>query len=137
MRRRRATSRARFRRRRPTCRWSTASASDPTASAEGAGAGSANKRSAGSYQFSRLQPSPWAISAAAGNEEAVPEALVGLAVLERLALQGQQRAAGRLQDRVARGDVPFHGRAVARIDVGRTLGDAAELDGRIHRLAQV
>jgi hypothetical protein len=26
---------------------------------------------------------------------------------------------------------------VARVDVGRALGDAAELDGRIHRLAAV
>src|ERR1700689_2839135 len=63
---------------------------------------------------------------APGDERTVHEFAARLAVTERLAVAGENRPAGRPQDRVARRRVPFHGRSEARIYVGGAVGNRAE-----------
>src|ERR1700722_19466928 len=53
-----------------------------------------------------------------------------LAILQRSPIERLDRAASRLQHRLRRAGVPFHGPPKTRIEIGPTLGYPAELQAR-------
>src|SRR5580704_2299053 len=63
----------------------------------------------------------------APGEEAVVLQIV-LAVMQRAAFHPHHRAAGGFEDRLAGGGVPFHRRAVARVEVGLARREHAEFE---------
>src|SRR3712207_3018220 len=80
----------------------------------------------------RTAPNGRGSLASPGDEMGVLEALLLLAVAEGAGflavLQRHHAAAGGFEDGLAGGGVPFHGGAVARINVGRAFGEHAEFE---------
>src|SRR3989338_10665277 len=92
--------------------------------------GKAARKRRGSFFGGRKMTAPVVFARAAHDEPRVVQ--VGFVEGEGPAGETGPAAAGLLDHALGRGRVPFHGRAQARVDVGRAIGDEAELERAAH-----